>query len=67
MTVAHLVFAIMTTAYIFIAIPLEERDLADALPEYETYRKRVPMILPTLKKWRDKDQAEAELARTAKA
>lgn len=48
MTVAHLVFALMTTAYIFVAIQLEERDLVDALPEYEHYRERVPMILPRL-------------------
>ena len=46
MTVAHLLFAAATTAYILIAIQLEERDLADALPEYEAYRKSVPMIVP---------------------
>jgi len=46
MTVAHLVFAIATTAYIFIAIQLEERDLIDKHPEYAEYRKMVPMIFP---------------------
>jgi len=46
MTVAHLVFAIMTTAYILVAIQLEERDLMAAHPEYVEYRKRVPMLLP---------------------
>jgi len=48
MTGAHLVFAVMTTAYILIAIRLEERDLvrAHGLP-YETYRGRTPMILPS--------------------
>jgi methanethiol S-methyltransferase len=46
MTMAHLVFAIATTAYIFIAIQFEERDLMDALPEYASYRARTPMILP---------------------
>ena len=46
MTVAHLVFALVTTAYILVAIPLEERDLVAAHPEYSDYRKRVPMLLP---------------------
>jgi len=46
MTVAHLVFAVMTTAYILVAIQLEERDLIDAHPEYVEYRKRVPMLVP---------------------
>jgi len=43
MSVTHLVFAIATTAYILIAIQLEERDLVEAHPEYETYRRSVPM------------------------
>lgn len=47
MTVAHLVFAIATTAYIFIAIQLEEKDLVDAFgDEYKRYKKNVPMIVP---------------------
>ena len=47
MTIAHLVFAVATTAYIFIAIQLEEKDLIDAYGnDYKRYRESVPMILP---------------------
>lgn len=50
MTVAHLVFAVMTTAYILIAIQLEERDLVDAFGEtYVDYRRRTPMLVPRMK------------------
>ena len=46
MTWAHLIFAIATTAYILIAIQLEERDLVRLHEEYGEYRRRVPMLLP---------------------
>jgi methanethiol S-methyltransferase len=47
MTVAHLVFAVMTTAYILIAIQLEERDLVAAFgKDYVAYRRRTPMLVP---------------------
>ena len=42
MTLTHLLFAVMTTVYILLAIRWEERDLVAALPEYEAYRRRVP-------------------------
>jgi methanethiol S-methyltransferase len=50
MTLTHLVFAIATTAYILLGIQLEERDLLAELPEYAQYRKRVPMLVPFLKR-----------------
>ena len=47
MSVGHLVFAIATTAYILIAIQLEERDLVHFHgADYVEYRKKVSMILP---------------------
>jgi protein-S-isoprenylcysteine O-methyltransferase Ste14 len=59
MTVAHLAFALATSAYILIAIQLEERDLMEMHPEYCQYRKRVPMIVPfTGKRTRKSDQVE---------
>ena len=49
MTGAHLVFAIATTAYIMIAIQLEEKDLVHFLGDrYANYRRTVPMIIPSI-------------------
>jgi protein-S-isoprenylcysteine O-methyltransferase Ste14 len=50
MTATHLFFAFMTTAYILIAIRLEERDLMKVHPQYADYRERVPMLVPGLAK-----------------
>jgi len=47
MTLAHLFFALMTTAYIVIAIQFEEADLvAEHGISYESYKQRVPMLVP---------------------
>ncbi len=49
MTVAHLIFALATTAYILIAIRFEERDLESAFGRtYADYRARTPMLIPRL-------------------
>ena len=51
MTQGHLLFAAVTTAYILVAIQLEERDLMKGLgQDYVDYRKRIPMILPIPKR-----------------
>jgi protein-S-isoprenylcysteine O-methyltransferase Ste14 len=47
MTLGHLIFALATTAYILIAIQLEERDIVRIHGEaYEDYRRKVSMLIP---------------------
>ena len=61
MTVTHLLFAIATTAYTLIGIQLEERDLINAHPEYEAYKREVPALIPSIKGPAKLHTAEAEV------
>jgi protein-S-isoprenylcysteine O-methyltransferase Ste14 len=48
MTLTHLVFAVMASAYIVVGTLLEERDLKAEHAEYADYAKRVPRYIPRL-------------------
>jgi len=51
MTLAHLLFAVATTAYMLIAIQFEERDLIDEHgDDYVFYRENVPMLIPFIRR-----------------
>lgn len=59
MTQGHLLFAIVTTAYILVGISLEERDAAEELGDgYRRYRANTPMLLP----WPRKKSGPAEVS-----
>ncbi|GAB3032645.1 methanethiol S-methyltransferase [Bowmanella dokdonensis] len=50
MTVTHALFAAGATAYILVGIKLEEKDLEDAHPEYAQYKRKVPALIPSLRR-----------------
>jgi methanethiol S-methyltransferase len=60
MTSGHLFFAVMCTAYIVVAIQLEERDLVKFHGEqYQIYRSGVSMIVPWPSRKRQATPAES--------
>lgn len=60
MSVGHLFFAVMTTAYIVVAIQFEERDLMNFYGDaYRKYRQQVSMLIPFPKR----QAADAEQAK----
>ncbi|MBX7259212.1 MAG: isoprenylcysteine carboxylmethyltransferase family protein [Candidatus Hydrogenedentes bacterium] len=62
MTMAHLVFSLLTTAYILVAIRFEERDLErEHGRPYAEYRKRVPMLVPRFAANKDHGTPEPEV------
>lgn len=63
MSVGHLLFAAVTTAYILVALQLEERDLLkEHGTSYASYRERVPMLVPGTKGRRSQDARRLDAA-----
>ena len=51
MSAGHLLFAIVITAYIFMGVAFEERDLRKVLgKDYEQYRRSTPKFMPMPKR-----------------
>lgn len=61
MTLTRLIFAVVTTVYILVAIQLEERDLMEEHGKsYANYRSHVPMLIPALSARSVPEEAAAE-------
>jgi methanethiol S-methyltransferase len=66
MTGAHLLFAVLTSAYILTAIRWEERDLVVVHgSKYRDYQKSVPKLIPSLAPYRVPDERIARVPSSA--
>jgi methanethiol S-methyltransferase len=66
MTGAHLLFALLTSAYILTAIRWEERDLVIVHgAKYQDYQKRVPKLIPSLAPYRVADEQSVRVRSAA--
>jgi protein-S-isoprenylcysteine O-methyltransferase Ste14 len=66
MTGAHLLFAVLTSAYILTAIRWEEHDLVTVHGlKYQDYQKRVPKLLPSLDPYRGPGEKITEVPTSA--
>jgi len=66
MTGAHLLFAVLTSAYILTAIRWEERDLVVVHgSKYRDYQKSVPKLIPSLAPYRIPDERIAQVPSSA--
>ena len=66
MTGAHLLFAVLTTAYILTAIRWEEHDLVTIHgSKYQDYQKRVPKLIPSWAPYRLAEERIVQSTRSA--
>jgi len=66
MTGAHLLFAVLTSAYIMAAIRWEERDLVTVHgSKYRDYQESVPKLVPSLASYRVYEERTAQISKSA--
>ena len=63
MTAGHLLFTVVTTGYILVAMQLEEHDLIAALGnKYRDYRRQVSMLIPLTRQQHAKTVGKAQIS-----